>query len=75
MTNPLLDPEDTPLKRCQRDMARPDVTIERLVAMDVENAAATYGIPVDWVKYERERAITERGGKPWLLLKPKGDER
>ena len=25
---------------------------------------------LDWVKFERERAITERGGKPWQLLSP-----
>lgn len=64
-------PTDTPLMRCRRDMAKPEVTIERLVAMDLERAAAKYGIPVDWVKHEREKAITERGGKPWELLRPK----
>lgn len=62
---------DTPLLRCRKAMAKPDVTIERLVAMNVEKTAAKYDIPVDWVKFERERAITERGGKPWELLSPK----
>ncbi len=66
--NPL--PDDTPMMRCRKAMAKPDVTIDRLVAMNLEKTAAKYGIPVDWVKFERERAITERGGKPWELLKP-----
>jgi len=65
--NPL--PDDTPLMRCRAAMAKPDVTVERLLAMDVETVAGKYGITLDCVKFERERALTERGEKPWEILK------
>lgn len=61
-------PADTPLMRCRAELAKPERTIENLVALDVQVVADHYGIPLDWVKFERERAITERGGKPWELL-------
>lgn len=68
--NPLLDQENTPLMRCRRELAKPERTIESLVALDVQKVADHYGIPLDWAKRERERAISDRGGKPWELLKP-----
>ena len=73
MTNLL--PTDTPAQRCRAELEKPKYTIERLVALDVQKVADHYGIPLDWAKFERERAITERGGKPWELLKATGDER
>lgn len=64
-------PDDSPIRRCRADMAKPEVTVERLLAMDVETVAEKYGISTDCVKFERERALTERGEKPWELLRPK----
>lgn len=59
---------DTPLMRCRTELAKPERTIESLVALDVQVVADHYGITLDEAKFERERAITERGGKPWELL-------
>lgn len=65
-------PTDTPLMRCRAELAKPRFTIEKLVALDLQKVADHFDIPLDWAKFERERAITERGGKPWELLKVAG---
>lgn len=63
-------PKDTPLMRCRAELARPRRTIGGLVALDPEILIKHYpGLTLDEAKFERERAITERGGKPWELLK------
>lgn len=66
----MIVPDNTPLMRCRRELAKPERTIESLVQLDLQKVADHYDIPLDWVKFERERAITERGGKPWQLLSP-----
>ena len=63
-------PSDSPLMQLRGQLAKPAYTVEKLLAMDMQKAADHYGIPLDWVKFERERALTERGAKPWELLKP-----
>ena len=69
--NPLLDQKNTPLMRCRDELKKTKYTLERLVALDVHKVAEHYGMPVDHARFEQERAITERGGKPWELLKRK----
>lgn len=63
--------EESPLVQCRKAMANKAVTVDRLLQMDIEAVAIRYGVTVDCVRWERERALKNRGEKPWELLKPK----
>lgn len=65
----LIPTKPTPIERCLAAMCREDVTIERLLAMDVGLTAAFYGLPEDWAKWAREEAIRAKGGDPNVLLR------
>lgn len=60
---------ETPAMRCRAELAKPKYTIEKLVKIDCQKVADHFGVPLDLAKWEREVAITNLGGEPWVLLK------
>lgn len=62
-------PPNSPLAKCRAELAKKHRTIGGLVRLNPQVLVDHYGVTLDEAKYERERAITERGGKPWELLK------